>query len=713
MDRQILYDKIIDVTLYRPPHVTEATYTTQVVQGYSETVLDGRKLLYSAQETSEGDKGLGGTSPSSANIAFYESSTYKVFTGYRELPDGTAKAVYKKLKYSGRTFKVDTIEQMKTGFSKEGVLFSTGDRIRVKENGTTWSVFARWDFQGKEAETIVTEESIEEPAEILHIQCTDAGLKPDMALSINLLPGQNCYGAVLKIRNLNLDSIDIRQWSRMVIKAGYRTGAKAQYTCPIFTSYIESPNPDGITTFEGITVGTAEDILNNQPIEIVFHSSKMDLYTLISEIAPAISPGLKVDIAIGDEIVKANADKSNLISIEEQTVYAQNGMAVLNWLQTTVSKFVEELTRNEDTGEYTSVFMQIIDNKLEVIALNGPNKMPERVRQVVNLDMVTGATFNGTALTVEAPWNPALQPGGLFYMPPEFINGSKLPNILSDKDYRNEDNLYRALTMSVAFASVEGTNKMTVLAVPAQWAGELPSNRATDMRGDLFAAAMAAGSLAVDPGKRVVVGDTGSKDAASVNSINKQDATNKNMFDKFDKLISTWGGSGSWINETIDVTKGYCLSTIIEYYLFSSDRGPHLITGKGNGKQSAYWKPKKDFEDEGNQLATRFFQDAGCKANVVWWPLVVVGTYWKKKIDDKAGASNNWDSISITNPNLIHENKDLFMPIFTEWSQMLNKLKQIKDIWKFAYQEYKELYPDLCKTWRAMYYYLGGAGELD
>lgn len=706
---QTLYDKEISVTLYRPPQTTHATYTTQVVQGYKETVLDGKRLLYSIQEQAEGDKSLGGESPSSACIQFYASSIFKVFAGYREEADGSVKAVYKRIKYTGKTHYVDTIEQMKTGFSKEGTLFQTGDRVRVKADKSLWSVFADQNFQGKEATTETTKEDITEPAEVLHIKCTDAGLKPDMSLSINLLPGQNCYGAVLKIRNLNLDSVDIRQWTRMVISAGYRTGPKAQYTCPIFTSYIEAPNPDGITTFEGITVGTAEDVLNNQPVEIIFNETKMDLETLIKQVAPAISTSIKVEIAAGDELMKANERRTNLISIEKQTVYAQNGMAVLNWLQTTVSKFVEEMERDKATGEHTSIFMQLVDNVLEVIALNGPNKMPSKVSRIVNLDMVTGATFNGTALTVEAPWNPDLQPGGLFYMPPEFIYGSKLPNILSTKDYRNDDNLYRALTMSISFASVESANKMTVLAVPAQWAGELPAARTTDMRGDLFAAAIAVGSPA--PERSIEVGNTGGKDASSVNNIKKQDATNKQMFDENSDIMETWG---SWIAEKVDITKGNCLSNIIEYYLFDSGNGPKLTPGsKGEGADAAYWKSKEDFKDDNNQKAIQFFQNAGCKANVVWWPLVVVGTYWKKKVDDRAGASNNWDNISVSNPNVIHENRALYIPVFGTWSGMELKMKKLKDIWKFAYQEYRILYPDLCKVWRAMYYYLGGTDELD
>ena len=90
MDRQILYDKIIDVTLYRPPHTVEATYTTQVVSGYSETVLNGEKLLYSAREPSEGDRNLGGMSPSSAHIAIYPEGTYKIFARYTASSESSA-----------------------------------------------------------------------------------------------------------------------------------------------------------------------------------------------------------------------------------------------------------------------------------------------------------------------------------------------------------------------------------------------------------------------------------------------------------------------------------------------------------------------------------------------------------------------------------------------------------------------------------------------
>lgn len=712
MVESLLYDKEISVTLYREARTTKARYNTQIVQGYAETVLDGKKLLYANSGQTEVSNPLGGTFPVTAGIEFYEGNAYKVFMGYRK-KNGKEMAVYKNIRYSGSTYPVDTIEQMKTGRSAGGVLFKTGDRIRVKEDKSVWTAFVREGFQGMASTYGVREDIIEEPAEVLEIKCTDHGPKPDMALSINLLPGQNCYGAVLKIRNLNLDSVDIRAWSRMLITAGYRTGKKAQYICPIFASYIESPNPDGITTFEGITVGTAEDVLNDQYIEIRFVQEKMDLESLIRGVAPAISSNIDIEIAIDDDIVKARPDGSNLITIEKQTVYAKNGMAVLSWLQTTVSAFVAELTRNEVDDTYTSVFVQLVDNTLEVIALNGPNKMPERVENVVNLDMVTGATFNGTALTVEAPWNPDLTPGGLFYMPPEFIYGSKLPNVLPAEDYRNEDNLYRALTMSLSFGSVESTNKMTVLAVPAQWAGQLPNNRTTEMRGDQFARILQKDIQVTD--KPIYVGSTGGVDASSVNNISKAEPTNKQMYDAYgENVISLWG---NWIALDIIAQPGDCMSVILERYFFTDANGPHLTPGtKGyQGKEANYFRSKEYFKQQGYPKAIEYFQNTGCNVNPVWWPLVTVGTYWRAKIDDAAGINHNWnDKAGPANPDFIEAGKALYIPVFDDWPSMIPRMKQLKDIWKYAYLEYRQLYdPPLYKIWRAMYYYLGGTDELD
>lgn len=700
MSEQILYDRVISVTFYKKPRAVEPSFITQVVTGAAQAVLDGRKLAYSYEMSKFLDNPkLGGHAYGNLRtLAFYPDSVRRVFAGYRKEQDGREYAVYEEVVLSGKVYKVDTLEQLKRGRAADGTVFGYGDRVKVKADKSAWVVYPP---QG----SLNTKTVLTEPIEALTIDCTNNGLKPDMALAISLLPGQNCYGATLKIRNLNLTDTNIRDWTKMVITAGYRTGNKAVYTCPIFSSYIEEPNPDGITTFEGITVGTAETVLNEQYTEIIFLQNKIKLKDLAEGVAQGIHSSIKVVTSISDEIMNEE------IQISTQTVYAQNGAAILSWLQSTLSTFVEKIS--EDQGERTSVFVQLVGDELQIIALNGPNKSPESVENIINLDMVSGATFSGTALTVIAPWNPALQPGNLFYMPPEFINGSKLPNVLPESDYRNEDNLYRALTINVAFASVENTNKMTVLAVPAQWAGQLPSHKTTEMRPDMLAAVLSRDIAAVGS-NQIQIGKASSVDISQVNNIYR-DAPNteQHMFDDFRNIEEIWGAC---VSLHVDAGIGdSCLSKALERYFLRDANGPHLTGNgaKGNGTQYNYYVPESDLKAQNLLKAVKHFQASGCSANYLWWPLTVVSTYWRKWVDDKNDVSNNWSEVRIDDPDFIQNDRDLYVPIWTgTWSGLLNKLKLVKDIWKFAYKEYGEKYKHSAFVWRAMYYYLGGEDEL-
>ena len=700
MSEQILYDREISVTLYKKPRAIEPSYISQVVRGTAKTVLSSGKLPYTYEMAKYlKSPELGGILPgTTVTLAFYPDTTRRIFAGYRQEQDGREYTVFEQIVLSGKVHKVDTVEQMRNGRTKEGNIFGFGDKVKVKENKTTWIVYPP---KG----SLNSQYTYEEAAESLTINCTKNGLKPDMALSISLLPGQNCYDATLKVRNLNLADTNIREWTKMVITAGYRTGNKAVYTCPIFTSYIEEPNPDGITVFEGITVGSAETVMNEQYTEIIFLQDKMKLRDLAQGVAQGINPNIKVVTSIADEIMDEE------IQLSKQTVYAQNGAAILSWLQSTLSTFVEKIS--EDQGERISVFVQLIGDELQIIALNGPNKMPESVESVINFDMVTGATFSGTALTVIAPWNPALQPGNLFYMPPEFINGSKLPNVLPESDYRNEDNLYRALTINVAFASVENTNKMTILAVPAQWAGQLPSHKTTEMRPDMLAAALSRDISAVGSNK-IQVGSESSVDVSQVNNIYKDAPdTNQHMFDDFRNVEEIWG---AWTSLHVDAGIGdSCLSKALERYFLRDANGPHLTGNgaKGNGTQYNYYVPRDDLKTQGLTKAIDHFQASGCSANYLWWPLVVVGTYWRRWVDEKNNVPHNWSDIRIDNPDFIQNDRDLYIPMWSgTWNGMLTKLKLVKNIWKFAYQEYGKKYEHSAFVWRAMYYYLGGEGEL-
>ena len=722
MLEQILYDKVISVTLYRKVRDADALYKTLAPSSFSESKVNGKRVLRSEaqfldkivtnspKQTSAPSEEIGSHYTQTGAIEFYQGLYRQVLVDIVQVR-GQYVEKYKRIRAAGSLYTFATLDDMKRGVRPDGSPFQTGDRIRVTEDKSLWNVYVEGTVSGAYTETIV-----QLPTQVLEINCTDSGLKPDMSLSINLLPGQNCYGATLKIKNFNLDAIDIRNWDRMVITAGYRTGPKVVYNCPIFSSYMESPNPDGVTVFEGLTVGIAEDILTDRYIIVKFVQEEMTLERLIRDVAKGISPNITVVIALGDEYTRQK------LIITKQEVYAQNGMAVLNWLQEFVSSIVYEMS-----GGVTTVLTQLIDGKLSVIAINGKNKSPAIYDNIVNLDMVTGATFAGTALTVVAPWNPSLRPGDLFFMPPQFINGAKLPNNINLSDYRNEENLYRAITMSVEFATTDSTNKMSILAVPAQWAGRLPSDKTTEMPADMY------GELLSEQLQKsetsVQVGDLNSTEVKDSYKAKQKEDTGNKFFDEHKNILTQWS---AWTSITQRASIGTTISQVATFYLYDMAGGPQLVSGMGNNRQRNYQETVKWLTDQNRSLALRYYQNTGISAQYLWWPLITLGTYYRRQMDIKSGVNNNWSLIYPNNPDFIEEGKSLYVPVFPNgsWESNRSLLSSIKDIWKDAYKAYggikttyidpvtkekkekKSRYGDSARIWRAMYYYLGGVEDL-
>lgn len=711
MLKEILYDRIIDVTLYRRAKQIEALHAVHKSSGYSESVVNGKKVLrsyggtdtvttYDVRQQPSREENIPITPPMPDIIKFYEGDRRQIHAGIKQLEDGTIKDIYKTVKATGPIYTYRTMDEMKQGVKPNGRLLETGDRCRVIQNNTLWNVYV----VGSE-KSLLTEETIEADALTLQILCPRESLKPDVTFSIKLLPGQNCYGATLKIRNLNLGTIDIRSWDKMIITAGYRNGAKATFTCPIFSSYIESPNPDGVTVFEGLTVGSAENNFTDHLVTLHFLQEEMTLKDLIEGVAQGIMDDIQVANLVDDKIM------SRTITMEKRTVYAQNGIAVLNWLRDTVNSFVDTITKGEST-----VFIQLAGHTLSVMIINGPSRQVEMLKNIINLDSVKGASFSGTALTVTAPWNPALNPGDLFFMPPEFINGSMLPNVLSLKDYRNINNLYRAITINVDFATVEEANQMTILAVPAQWAGELPDELATNIGNVEYSAAVEewykqGKSVEIDVGKKE---PTEVKDLTAKTKEKTPEEKVKELYENNSSIIGKWD-----VWESVSLKSApyvNCLSMASQYYIYEFSGGPKLEKGKaGYQEEGCYYETDNWLRANDLLEALKHQQDKGIGALSLWIPLIALGTYWKRDYDIKNGVNNDWATVDTENLNFLdfRSGHSLYVPAFPTggWRNNRNRLTAFRDIWKEFYEVYKEGWPDLegyALQWQAMYYYLGG-----
>ena len=100
----------------------------------------------------------------------------------------------------------------------------------------------------------------------------------------------------------------------------------------------------------------------------------------------------------------------------------------------------------------------------------------------------------------------------------------------------------------------------------------------------------------------------------------------------------------------------------------------------------------------------------GVQAWLVGIPLIAAATYWRKKTEDSKNTVNNWDSITPENISLIHPTKALLCPLITDYTV----LAPLKDIYKYAYEDYKNRagYMNWALGWRRVYYYLGGTEDL-
>ena len=296
------------------------------------------------------------------------------------------------------------------------------------------------EYDPKIQSYIVTGEILDtDPRSVVVIDTTSGGLEPDIEFEIGELPGQNCYDCTLKIRNLMYMS-DIRKYKFMSITAGYKYGASytqsrtITYSIAIFTGYQESPNPDGLTVFRGLTVGQIEGFLTTHRIS--FHSyGEMKLndfieraalgasgYATMEQYTAAAKQGNVGVLRVLNHIPKELSDKV-MIPTQSKGIASSNGMAFL--------QRVYEIIRDTLFAEGYTYIQQVFNGQLIVGVLECDEKL--RVAEpVIDITAVYSASFTANILNISAPWNPACQPGSLVRISPHYFSGQNAPNSLGD-----------------------------------------------------------------------------------------------------------------------------------------------------------------------------------------------------------------------------------------------------------------------------------------
>lgn len=301
------------------------------------------------------------------------------------------------------------------------------------------------------------------------------GYKPSIEVSVTMLPNSVCLNMTVRVTNMTLlQGVDIRQYRLMSVTLGYPNNL-ITFTGPIFSSYIEKPNPDGVMVFDGVVTGTTGlSIFSARPYVLRFFQ-KITMKELIDKICMEITNANPGESALTPNYTYCSTELLNKkMDFQKGSYQASNAYAIINWLQNVLYRWARLQQYTDKEGWTVSNdpkrVLQIVyrDDQLYIIDSHCVPEAEEK-KQAVILQAVTSASYSGPALTVLAPYNPRITPGTVFYMNPiYFKGGAAMPNQGIDASiYNKDDGLYRVIKEDIKFATYGNTNEMTLLAVPA------------------------------------------------------------------------------------------------------------------------------------------------------------------------------------------------------------------------------------------------------
>lgn len=257
--------------------------------------------------------------------------------------------------------------------------------------------------------------------------CPKWGVKSNVAFTMDLLPTGNTSNITLKIMNL-YSTLDIAKYKYVRIRAGYRDSLYKEISAEIMNSYVERPNPEGITIFNCV-YGTVSSMYDTkEPVEVKFKKG-LTVNEVFTTLTSAF--GLTLQATIPD------VWKSIVFTSSEYTQTYRNALEMWSDIKTIMRKLSEA---HNLPPLYTSVTGKTF---YVLTMLEGSEK-----EKSILLDKVSTAYVMGGAIMVKAPWLPTLDPGMLFKMDTRFFRGR-----MGSLQVGGEKKLFRAYNIKVGFST--------------------------------------------------------------------------------------------------------------------------------------------------------------------------------------------------------------------------------------------------------------------
>lgn len=293
-----------------------------------------------------------------------------------------------------------------------------------------------------------------------------SGLKPQISISWNRVPGNFCYNCQVRITNLFL-AWNIYDVEGIKIVAGYSSSLGERtmsLDCKVFDAYRQTPAPDSICVFDCLTATADSSIFNTRAYDFLFYAKEYSVDAVLSETQKELEKHGNKFIFNTDCLSQGlkNEYWDKNLTYERHFL---TGYALLDYLQNHLSEIAQARDKH-------SVYMTVFGTHvlfLETDESGNPANEPASLSTKLNipvLDHTTEVTWTSGTLSGTGPWNPDIYPGCTFYCNPLYYTGGiSLPNqVARTLAHKDSNDLYYCLTQSVHF-STDGENKMTIKAV--------------------------------------------------------------------------------------------------------------------------------------------------------------------------------------------------------------------------------------------------------
>lgn len=323
------------------------------------------------------------------------------------------------------------------------------------------------------------------------ISTPKTGMKPDISVTLSVIPSNNIAAMTVTIRNMVID-FDISKAYYMRVSMGYETCGVAIYESIIFRSYQATPNPDGEFVFEGVVTGDSTGyqndlgVIEEDPFTLQCNDlGKISLYSFIEYILNGQSdtislpkkgklPKYKFEIIVEDsglEQTLKDATKCG-IDINKNTKGFATPLSRAVYAKLILTNYIEAHNIVNGKGNKINIAVVIDGNKFRIKTLsNDANVIPDTAIDIVGYN---SASFNGAYLSLTMPYYPAIHAGSLLRCDASFATQVGLPNetgnIILEKN--NAWSLYRVNKFNVTFSTVRD-NTMMIDAFPIREAGKV------------------------------------------------------------------------------------------------------------------------------------------------------------------------------------------------------------------------------------------------